>query len=64
VKKGVYFFDHLKHACLMTTNTLDATKMLLGFDRFFCFDELHFAINPRAGLILVVFKNRNISILR
>jgi len=39
----------------MTTNALNATKMLLGFDRFFSFAELHFAINPRAGSIFVVF---------
>jgi len=46
-------FDWQKHAYLMKTNALDATKMLLGFDRFFCF--AHFTINPRAGSIFVIF---------
>jgi len=40
----------------MTTNALNATKILLGFDRFFCIAKLHFAINPRAGSIFVIFK--------
>jgi len=31
----VFTLDHLKRACLMTTNALNATKTLLGFDRFF-----------------------------
>jgi len=38
----------------MTTNTLNATKMILGFDRFFCFAELHFAINLRGSIFVVI----------
>jgi len=40
----------------MKTNALNATKMILGFDRFFCFAELHFAINPRARSIFAILK--------
>jgi len=52
----MFTFDSLKRTCLMTTNALNATKLLLGFDRFFCFAELHYAINPRAGSIFVRFE--------
>jgi len=47
----------------MTTNAFNATIMLLGFDQiFFCFAELHFAINPRAGSILKLHKYSRIGL--
>jgi len=58
--RKLFTFDRLKCACLMTTNALDAVKMLLGFDRFFCFANFILQKSQsRINFFFSFFKNRN-----
>jgi len=51
----VFIFDYLKRTYLIT-NALNATKRNWTLIEFlFCFVELHFAINPRAESMFVIF---------